>query len=162
MSQDAVCWSLTIWKLKRVLMRSGLLFASVVAAVTLMPSSGWATTAKDCPTEPKQGVGIGSGQTYYGGHCVLNTASEIDGFQFTASAGDTWSVVLGLGPSPPTDICMTVYGPGNPPPIILPKSCTFAHNLVYAVAANLPLTASGTTRSMLLKRIQQPSVTVCP
>jgi hypothetical protein len=78
-----------------------------------MPCSGWANTTKNCPPEPAQGVPIVSGETYWGNNCVLNTAGEVDSFQFTASAGDTWSMVLGYGQSPTTAICMALLPPGS-------------------------------------------------
>jgi len=128
----------------RFLSSSSFSWAVLLAAMLLVPSSGWANTSKNCPSEPAQNVSIVSGETYWGTNCVLNTASDVDSFTFNASAGDTWSIVLGLGPSPATNICLTLTGPGNPPPVIFPTTCTFTHNLIYALATNQKLTASGT------------------
>jgi hypothetical protein len=39
---------------------------------------------------------------------------------------------------------VSLLGPGNPPPVIFPTTCTFTHNLIYALATNQKLTAGGT------------------
>src|SRR5271169_6038672 len=89
----------------------GLLLASLFAVV-LTPSSGWATTTKNCPTEPAS-TAIVSGETDSGTNCVLKTTGDIDSFTFTAAAGDTWSMVLGFNGSPATNICMSLYAPNS-------------------------------------------------
>jgi hypothetical protein len=119
-----------------------LLLAVLLFALVFIPTSGWATIIKDCPQEPKQGVPITSGDTYFGTHCVLSTASDLDSFQFNAVAGDTWNMILTFGSSPTVDICMKLYGPGSPPPLIF-SGCTLAHNGQYDTGASQKITASG-------------------
>lgn len=123
--------------------KSALSLSVLVFALIFMPSSARATVIRDCPQEPKQGVPIVSGDTYFGPHCVLSTASDVDSFQFKAVAGDTWSVILAFGSSPTVDICVKVYAPGSPPPLVL-SGCTLAHNGQYETGATaLKITSSG-------------------
>jgi hypothetical protein len=98
--------------LNRFSSNSVLSLAGLLFAVVLLPSSGWAAT-KNCPVEPAQNTPIVSGETYWGTNCVLNTTGDVDSFTFKASAGDTWSMVAGLGASPSTNICMSLYAPGS-------------------------------------------------
>ncbi len=84
-------------------------------ALVLVPGTGWASMTSDCPVEPTQNTPIVSGQTYFGSNCSISTTGDVDSFQFNASAGDTWSLVAGIGPSHPTNICVTLYAPGDSP-----------------------------------------------
>lgn len=113
--------------------------AALLFAVVLFPSSGWATTTKNCPKEPAQNVPIVSGETYWGTNCVLETTGDVDSFTFSGATGDTWTVVLGPGPSPPTNICLYLYAPGNTTAIF------FNCNIAYAssVSTIQKLTVTG-------------------
>jgi hypothetical protein len=97
----------------RIATKFSLCLAGLFLAVILMPSSLWAHETLPCPTEPAQDVPIASGETYWGPNCALHTKGDVDSFQFKASAGQTWSVVTGLAPSPATDICLSLYAPGS-------------------------------------------------
>ncbi len=112
--------------------------------LVLIPSPGSASMTKNCPTEPTTDVPIVSGETYWGSNCVLRTTGDVDSFQFTASAGDTWSMVLGLGASPPTDICLTLYAPGSTTPLF--SGCTHVYSYPYgehSVATSEKLKVAG-------------------
>ena len=124
--------------LTRFSSNSGLSLAALLGIVLLIPSSGWANTTKNCPTEPAQGVPIVSGETYVGSNCVLNNAGDLDSFTFTASAGDTWSMVLGDGSSTTPSICMALLPPGSTTSI--PLGCTFG-TVIETVASVQKLTA---------------------
>ncbi len=112
--------------LTSIAMKSCWALAALVLAVVLTPSSGWATTTKNCPVEPKQNVPIVSGETYWGTNCALYKTGDVDSFTFSGAIGDTWTVVLGPGANPPTNICLYLYAPGNTTPIF--SLC----NVVYA------------------------------
>ena len=115
----------------------------LLVAAALMPSTSWAvTTTKACPQEPKQNVPIGSGDTYTGSNCVLNTTGDVDSFIFTAAAGDTWSMDLGVGASPTTNICLTLYPPNSTTNIF--SGCTNISFGGVSVAPTLKLTTAGT------------------
>ncbi len=122
----------------RISTNSGLTLAALLAAVVLVPSPGWATQTQNCPTEPTQNVPIVSGETYYGSNCVISTTGDVDSFQFNASAGETYRMVAGLGPNPPTNICLSLYAPGVPANRIL-FQCTNGG----AVAGDQKLTVAG-------------------
>lgn len=96
-------------------MRSGtkftLLIAALLAAALLMPSATSATTtAKNCPKEPAQHVPIGSGITYSGANCILNSVNDVDSFVFSASKGDIWSFIED-GASPSSNVCLDLWSP---------------------------------------------------
>jgi len=106
--------------IKFVLSLATLLFGMLV----LVPSSGWATTVKDCPSEPATNVPITSGVTYSGTNCATYTTGDIDSFQFNANSGDTWTVVLGLASlNWNQNTCLTIYAPGSTTPIY-PETCS--------------------------------------
>jgi hypothetical protein len=93
--------------------KRGSLIAALVLALGMLSGRGWASVT-NCPAEPKQGVTITSGETYYGSNCVLSTAADVDGFNFNASAGDTWKMVASsANMTYPDNICLTLYGPGG-------------------------------------------------
>jgi len=119
----------------------GLLLAALFAVV-LTPSSGWATTTKNCPTEPAS-TAIVSGETDSGTNCVLKTTGDIDSFTFTAAAGDTWSMVLGFNGSPATNICMSLYAP-NSGGTAMYHNCTDYPCCGASVSTNQKLTIAGT------------------
>lgn len=98
----------------RISTNSGSTLAALLFAVILVPSSGWATQTQNCPTEPSQNAPIVSGETYYGANCVISTTGDVDSFQFNASAGETYNIYAGVGASPPTNICLSLYAPGVP------------------------------------------------
>jgi hypothetical protein len=116
--------------------------AALLFAVILLPSSSWAATTKNCPAEPAQHVPIVSGETYAGTNCVLNTTGDVDTYTFTAAAGDTWEIVLGLGASPKSDICLALYAPGST--TFLFGGCTLASASVDSVATIQKLAVAGT------------------
>ena len=124
----------------RISINFRLLSVGLLVAVGFISTSAWATTTKNCPVEPKQGVPIASGNTYFGSNCVLNTAADLDTFQFTAAVGDTWSAVVAFGSSPAIDICMTVLDPST---AIIFSGCTLAHNGQYATGITQTLTTAG-------------------
>jgi hypothetical protein len=73
----------------------------------------WAHTTENCPTEPGQAA-IVSGETYFGANCVLNTASDLDTFTFSAGAGDTWKMVAGTtNAAYPNNVCMNLNDPNG-------------------------------------------------
>src|SRR5580698_1044882 len=127
-------------KLLRIPAHSCFPWAMLLLAAALVPSSGWASTT-NCPVEPAQNVPMASGVTYYGSNCVLSTASDEDTFQFKAAAGDTWSMVVGLGAAPPVNICMRLYAPGNTTAVF--SGCTTLNERADAVATNQALTVAG-------------------
>ncbi len=125
----------------RLFSNSGLLLVTLLFAIVLISTSGWAQLT-NCPPEPVQNTAIVSGQTYYGSNCVLNTTGDVDSFQFTAAAGDTWSMIMGLGASHPTNICMDLYDPGRTDVF---HGCTnWYYGGTYSVTNNQKLTAAGT------------------
>lgn len=110
----------------------------LLLAMCLIPSSVWANTTKNCPTEPGQAA-IVSGETYFGTNCVLNTASDLDTFTFNASAGDTWKVVAGTtNAAYPNDICMNLNDP-NGNRVTWACSNSAAHNLAAVLIQKLTL-----------------------
>jgi hypothetical protein len=129
----------------RILKNVGSVLAASVFAVVILPSIGWAHTSKNCPPEPAQGVSIVSGETYYGTNCVLYTTGDVDEFVFNVKAGDTWSMVAGLGASPTTNICLTLLSPGVPANQIF-YGCTTGATILggsFSVGTNQTLTAAG-------------------
>jgi hypothetical protein len=126
----------------RLSSNSGLSLAAIVFAILLIPSSGWANTTKNCPVEPAQNVPIVSGETYFGTNCVLKAAGDVDSFQFTASAGDTWSMILGDGSSTVPSICLTLFPPGSTGTNIF-FGCTLG-TAAQAVVNTQKLTVAGT------------------
>lgn len=130
---------------KRSLIRfssnSGLSLAALLVAVLLIPSSGWANTSKNCPSEPAHAA-IVSGETYFGSNCVLNTASDLDTFTFSASAGDTWTVVTGTtNAAYPNNICVTLNDPkGN----AVNSACSNSTNSTLYAMITSTLTVAGT------------------
>jgi hypothetical protein len=122
-------------------MKSRWALAALLFAVVLIPSSGWASVT-NCPKEPKQGVSIKSGQTYYGTNCVLSSASDIDSFQFTASAGDTWSMVTAMTTGGyPSNICLALYAPSNPTAIF--SSCSDSAGNSFQIGTTQTLAVAG-------------------
>src|SRR5208282_1105201 len=127
--------------LRRISTSFSLPLAALLFASLTIPSSGWASVI-NCPTEPKQGVSIKSGQTYYGTNCVLSSASDIDSFQFTASAGDTWSMVTAMTTGGyPNNICMALYAPGNPTAIF--SSCSDSAGNSFQIGTTQALAVAG-------------------
>jgi len=92
---------------------AGLLLAALLFAMVVIPTAGWASTTKNCPAEPAQNVPIVSGETYAGSNCLLKTTGDVDSFTFTAAAGNTWRIVLGLTGTITENICLNVYAPGS-------------------------------------------------
>jgi hypothetical protein len=120
----------------------GLLLAALLITLVLVPSSGWATTTKNCPSEPTQGVAITSGETYFGSNCVLYTASDIDGFTFKASAGDTWTMVTAMTTGAyPNNICLNVKDPSG---TTVASPCSNSAYQGYSAVATQKLTVTGT------------------
>jgi hypothetical protein len=111
--------------------------------LVLVSSPGWASMTKNCPSEPAQNVPIVSGETYWGTNCVLNTTGDVDSFTFNALTGDTWSMAAGLGASPISDICLTLYAPGSTGTYLF-YGCTYDGGGRPAVAINQKLTVGGT------------------
>jgi hypothetical protein len=102
----------------RISVNFNLPLAALLFAVVFTPNVSWAHTNKNCPTEPTQGVSIVSGLTYSGTNCRINSTGDLDEFVFTASAGDTWRVVVGLGASPTTNAVLSLYAPGSTTPLV--------------------------------------------
>jgi hypothetical protein len=126
----------------RLFRNSGVILAALVFAAVLAPASAWATTTKDCPTEPKQNVPITSGETYSGTNCELYTTGDVDSFVFKAAAGDTWDMVLGVASGATTNICLTLYAPNNS--VASPQACTNIEFGGDSVGTVLQLTTAGT------------------
>ena len=120
-----------------------LLLFAILFGVVLVPASGWATTSKNCPVEPTQNEPIASGETFSGSNCILTTTGDVDSFTFKAVAGDTWSMVTGLGASPKSDICLTLYAPGSTGTPLF-TGCTYNGGGIPSVATNQKLAAAGT------------------
>jgi len=121
--------------------RFSLPLAALLVAVILIPGSGWATTVKNCPVEPAQGVPIKSGDTYFGSNCVLNTASDLDSFAFNAKEGDSWLFVAS-GPSIayPDNLCLELLDPtGN----TVFQACSDTYHGVQYVLGVAQLKATG-------------------
>jgi hypothetical protein len=120
---------------------SGLTLAALVVAVLLLPSSGWATVAKNCPVEPAQAA-IVSGETYFGTNCVLKSAADLDTFTFSASAGDTWKVVAGgTNVANPNNICVTLNDPKG---TTVANGCSLTNISHSGTIITKPLTVAGT------------------
>ncbi len=121
--------------------------AALLFAVVFLPCLGWASgsVSKNCPAEPAQNVAITSGETYYGANCKLSTTGDVDTFQFTATAGATYGIVAGLGASPTSNVCITLYAPGVPATVLY-SGCTAYQGPYYidSVATNQKLTKAGT------------------
>jgi len=119
---------------------SGLGLTTLLFAVLLVPSSGWANTSKNCPVEPAQAA-IVSGETYFGSNCVLKTASDLDTFTFSASAGDTWKMVAGAtNVVNPNNICVTLDDPHGS---TVATGCSLT-NIAHSGAVIKKLTVAGT------------------
>ncbi len=107
-------------------------------AMFLIPSSLWANTSKNCPTEPGHAA-IVSGETYFGTKCVLNTASDLDTFTFNASVGDTWKMVAGTTNAEyPNNVCMNLNDP-NGNLVIWTCSDSAANNFAAVLIPKLTL-----------------------
>lgn len=132
----------------RVSINCGLPLAGIIFCVVLAPGSAKAVTGpltKNCPAEPAQHVPTASGLTYFGPNCAISRTGDVDGFQFTAAAGDTWRIVAALGPSPSTNVCLTLLGPGVPPPQIFSGCSSINYpNFANSVGTTKTLTAAGT------------------
>jgi len=127
---------------RRTSTNSQLSLAALLFALVLLPSSGWALVT-NCPTEPKQGVPITSGQTYFGSSCILNTAADVDSFAFHASAGDVWSMATAMTTGGnPNNICLQLFAPGSTTPQF--SGCSNTLFGVVAVVTNQTLTVAGT------------------
>lgn len=124
----------------RISLNSCLPSAALLFGLALLPGTASATTIKNCPTEPAQNVPIGSGLTYSGSNCVLSTTGDIDSFQFSGSAGATFRLVLGVGATHTSDICMAIYAPGSTTPT---SYCTNLRFGAAAVATTQALTLTG-------------------
>lgn len=121
--------------------RFALPLAALFFALILIPGSGWASVT-NCPGEPKQGVPISSGETYFGANCVLNSASDVDSFTFNASAGDVWSMATAITTGGyPNNICLQLYAPGSSTPQF--SGCSDSLGNVVAVTTNQTLTVAG-------------------
>jgi len=123
----------------------GVLLAVLLVVTVMVPAPVWAATGtvtRNCPTEPVQNTPISSGVTYTGSKCVINTTGDVDSFQFSATAGSTYRAVLGLGPAPTTNVCMTIYPPGSTTPLF-PTACTSYGWSVYAISTNQKLATAG-------------------
>ena len=126
---------------RRSVAKSGLGLAALVLVLVLIPSSGWAAVT-NCPTEPKQGVPIVSGETYFGTNCVLNTAVDVDSFTFNASAGDVWSMTTAITTGGyPNNICLALYAPSSTTAQFF--GCSSTAGNVFAVTTNQTLTVAG-------------------
>lgn len=129
----------------RISTNFGLPLAALLFGVVLMPSLGWASSPRtqNCPPEPTQHVPIVSGETYYGTNCVLRLTGDQDEFQFMASAGDTWRMVTAMtNTGYPNNICLTLYGPGNPPTLIW-SGCSYSLGGYLATGTNQILKVAG-------------------
>jgi len=101
----------------------------------------YATFSTNCPTEPAQDVPIGSGQTFIGSNCALNTTGDVDSFQFTGTVGDTWRMVLAFTSGGyPSNMCMKLFDPNSSQ---LFSGCTNTYYGVVSVANTQKLTAAG-------------------
>ena len=121
-------------------MRHGMLLAALLFAMVLLPSSARASIT-NCPKEPAQGVGIVSGQTYWGTNCVISTAAERDTFVFNAAAGDTWTMVAGVPPGTVIDLCLTLLAPGGTTTVF--SGCTAVVGVVNSVGTTQKLATKG-------------------
>lgn len=102
-----------------VLQMAILLFSALV----FVPTLGMATDVQNCPSEPNQNVPLVSGRTYSGNNCLISSVGDINSFQFSASAGNTYRVVAALGTIHSTNICVALYAPGLPANLIF-SGCT--------------------------------------
>jgi hypothetical protein len=100
--------------------------AALLFGIVLVPRAS-AVGVANCPTEPKQGVPIASGDTFSGSNCVLNTPGDIDGFTFSANTGDTYQFALAWQGGA-TNVCLTLYDPNSNP--VIPQTCTNANGIV--------------------------------
>jgi len=148
MSNQNVASQPFVPSLKNPLPRS-LALALFLLAITFIPSSAQAGVTKDCPQEPKQNVPISSGTTYYGPHCTISTTGDIDSFQFSASAGDTWSMDSALVLGAASDMCMWLYDP-NATQVFM--GCTSLAFGIPEVATNQTLKLTG-AYTIILKEI---------
>ena len=125
----------------------GIPLAATFFVVLLVPTPGLAgtgPTTKNCPTEPTQNVPIVSGETYYGTNCVLSTTGDADEFVFSASAGSTFKMLAGLGASPATNVCLTLYAPGVPATTVFSGCSSINYpNYANSVGTTQTLTKAG-------------------
>ena len=77
-----------------------------------MPGFGWASTTKNCPTEPAS-TSISSGVTYYGSNCVLRKTGDVDSFTFSAAKGDIWNMSYGPDAPAAVYICLSLRDPAG-------------------------------------------------
>jgi hypothetical protein len=123
--------------------------APILLSVVMLPGLGWAAgpTTQDCPTEPAQNVPIVSGLTCRESNCILKSISDVDSFQFTGLAGQTWLTVLGLGRNQNTQITLTILAPNSSggSHIFQGTTCTYCQvpgPTTYSVSATLKLSVS--------------------
>lgn len=125
------------------LMNFALPLAALFLGMLLVPRAS-AVGVANCPTEPKQGVPIASGDVFTGANCTLNLTTDVDSFVFTANSGDIWHFLAasnGAG-AYGIDICLTLYNP-SAAKIFYGCSNTFDGDS-YAVMTDQTLTATGT------------------
>jgi len=114
--------------------------AALLFAIVVIPSTGWAHTSANCPLEPAT-TDIVSGKTYSGSNCVLSTASDLDIFTFSSSAGDTWKMVAGsANAGAGFNICLTLNDPNG---LTVVSGCSTAP-ISHSAAFIKKLTIAGT------------------
>jgi hypothetical protein len=111
-------------------------------AALLVPRAN-ALGVANCPTEPKQGVPIASGDVFAGTNCTLNTTGDVDSFVFSANKGDIWHFLLSSNnvnfESP--NICLTLYSPSA---VKIYSACSATIDNSFGIQTDQTLTATGT------------------
>jgi hypothetical protein len=116
--------------------------AVLLFGILLVPRAS-AVGVADCPTEPKQGVPITSGDVFAGTNCTLNLTTDVDGFVFSANSGDIWHfLVSGDGVTfGSVNVCLSLY---SPTAVKVYSSCSNTDDGIFGFETDQTLTATGT------------------
>ena len=113
--------------------------ATLFFGLLLVPRAS-AVGVADCPTEPKQGVPIASGDVFAGANCTLKTTGDVDSFVFSANSGDIWHFLLS-GYGGVYNVCLTLYGPSA---VKIYYACSDTNEGDSGIQTDQTLTATGT------------------
>ena len=114
---------------------------TVLFGLLLVPVAALAGTA-DCPVEPAANTPLADGMVLAGTNCTLNTAGDVDSFVFSATAGATFQLAMGISGAAygVPNICLTLLDPmGNN----VNGGCTNTLGNAYSVVIAQALTATG-------------------
>jgi hypothetical protein len=123
--------------------RNFVLPLAVLFFATLLVPRASAVGVANCPTEPKQGVPIASGDVYAGTNCTLNTTGDVDSFVFSANKGDIWHFLVSGNNvfDNGINICLALYSPSA---VKIYSQCGNTNVQVFGFETDQTLTATGT------------------